>query len=185
MILAAVLLAAKPVLSGAVAGRAPAESVVFLVVPVSEVSPSASGAALKLAIQNGLVVPRVTAAPLGSALQITQLDSVFSDLSVYFGLSELAFRRKFVLPGDVSHSKLTRPGLMTIENENDPTHRAYIYVTPTGHFAVTGANGRYRLENVPAGKRRFTAWDEKNGTLDREVVVKAGETGQLDFEAKK
>ncbi len=181
MILAAVLLAAKPVLSGAVAGRAPAESVVFLAVPVSEVPPPAEGSSLKLAIQNGLVAPRVSAAQLGSALQITQLDSVFSDLSVYFGLSELAFRRKFVLPGDASHSRLSRPGLMTIENENDPTHRAYIYVTPTRHFAITGADGHYRLEGAPAGKRRFTCWDEKNGTHDREIEVKAGETVQVEF----
>jgi hypothetical protein len=154
---------------------------VYLAVPVSEIPPHASDAMLRLAIENGRVLPRISAAQLGSRLQITLVDAVWADLSVYHGLSELAFRRKFVTPGDASLSKLERPGLMTIENENSPTERSYIYVTPTPCFAIAGADGRYKLVNVPPGKRRVTAWDEKNGTQDKDVdVPKSGEV-ELDF----
>ena len=156
----------------------------FFSAPVSELPPPASASALRLVLQNGRVVPKVSAAQVGSSLQITLLDAVFSDLSVYFGLSDLAFRRKFVTPGDVSRSTLSRPGLMTIENENSPTERAYIYVAPTPHFAVADARGRYRMEGIPAGKRRVTAWDETKGTQDRDVAVKAGETVEVDFATK-
>lgn len=179
------LAAAKPSTTGTVSGHVRPGSVVYLAVPVAEVRHGAGGAALKLGLQNGRVLPRISAARIGSSLQITLLDSVFSDLSVYFGLSELAFRRKFVVPGDVSKTTLSRPGLMTIENENSPTDRAYIYVVSTPSFAVAGGDGRYRLEGVPPGKRRFTAWDETHGTQDREVVVPAGGTGELNFESKK
>jgi hypothetical protein len=183
LILPLLLLAAagRPAPLGAIAGHAPAGTVVFLSVPVSQLPPPASGAALKLGVQNGRAVPRISAAQIGSSLQITLLDSVFSDLSVYFGLSELAFRHKFVVSGDVSRTKLSRPGLMTIENENSPTDRAYIYVAPTGWFSVTGADGSYRLEGVPAGTRRVTAWEEAHGTQDRLVEVPAGGMVQLDF----
>ncbi len=168
--------------SGSIAGRAPAETVVFLSVPVAEMPSRGSEPVLRLEIQNGRVQPRVSATPVGAALRIKSLDAVFSDFSVYFGLSELAFRRKFVLPGDVSKTKLSRPGLMTLENENSPADRAYIYVAPTPVFAISDSAGRYRLENVPAGKRRITAWDEKKGTRDRDVVVRPGATTVLDFE---
>ena len=171
--------------AGSVAGAAPAGSVVFLSPSVAELPPPASGSALRLTVRNGRVSPAVSAAQRGSSLQITSLDAVFSDLSVYFGLSELAFRHKFVTAGDVSRTKLSRPGLMTIENENSPAERAYIYVAPTACFAVAGPDGRYRLSEVPPGKRRITCWNEKTGTQDREVVVKAGETVVLDFEIKK
>ncbi|MGH9441254.1 MAG: carboxypeptidase-like regulatory domain-containing protein [Thermoanaerobaculia bacterium] len=183
MIPALLLLAAavKPASVGIVAGRAPAGSVVFLSVPVEEVPPPASGAALKITVQKGRVVPAISAAQLGSSLQITLLDSEFADLSVYFGLSELAFRHKFVLPGDVSRTRLSRPGLMTIENENSPTERAFIYVASTACFAIAGSDGRYRLQSVPAGKRRITAWDEAKGTEDKDVVVPAGGEVGLDF----
>jgi len=186
-ILPALFLAAagSPAATGTIVGRSPAASVVFLSVPVSEVPPPAPGPAVRLAVQNGRIAPKISAAAIGSPLEITLLDSVFADLSVYFGLSDLAFRHKFVLPGDVSKTKLSRPGLMTIENENAPTERAYVYVTSTSHFAVVGSDGRYRLEGVPAGKRRVTAWDETRGTQDRDVVVPAGGTTTLDFEFKK
>ena len=177
--------AATAAQAGTVVGHARPGSVVSLAVPVAEVPPAASGAFLKLGIQNGRVFPHISAAQIGSSLQITLLDSVFSDLSVYFGLSELAFRRKFVVPGDVSKTTLSRPGLMTIENENSPTDRAHIYVVPTPSFAVVGGDGRYRLEGVLAGKRRVTAWDETHGTQDREVVVPAGGVVELNFDSKK
>jgi hypothetical protein len=185
--LPALLLAAAggPAATGAVAGRSPAASVVFLSVPVSEVPSPAPGVVVRLAVEDGRVAPKISAAGIGSSLQITLLDTVFADLSVYFGLSDLAFRHKFVMPGDVSKTKLSRPGLMTIENENAPTERAYVYVTPTSHFVVAGSDGRYRLEGVPAGKRRVTAWDEAKGTQDREVVVPAGGIVELNFEFKK
>lgn len=179
MILALLALAAAQ--AGTVAGHARPGTVVFLSVPVAEVPHPASDSLLRLGLQNGRVFPRISAAQIGSSLQITLLDTVFSDLSVYFGLSELAFRRKFVTPGDLSRTKLSRPGLMTIENENSPTDRAYIYVTPTPHFAVVTADGLYRLEGVPAGRRRVTAWDETRGTQDRDVVVPKGGTVELDF----
>jgi hypothetical protein len=175
--------ARNPAPAGAVAGTARPGSVVFLSAPVSEIPPPASAPALRLGLQNGRVAPKVSAAQVGSPLQITLLDAVFSDLSVYFGLSDLAFRRKFVTPGDVSRT--SRPGLMTIENENSPTERAYIYVAPTPHFAVADAAGRYRMEGVPAGKRRVTAWDEAKGTQDRDVEVPAGGTVELEFDSKK
>ena len=186
MILALIALAAaSPAAAGAIAGHAAPETVVYLATSVEETPPARSEMLLRLGLQKGRVVPRVSAAPLGSALQITLLDSVFSDLSVYFGLSEMALRRKFVTPGDVSRSRLSRPGLMTIENENSPTDRAYVYVTPSAVFAVSDSSGRYRLESVPAGKRRITAWNDKTGTQDREIVVTAGGTMTLDFEVKR
>jgi hypothetical protein len=175
------LAAAGPASAGAVSGKAQPDTVVFLTVSVAELPPVNSDAILKLGLQKGRVVPRVSAAPLGAGLRITLLDSVFADLSVYFGLSEMAFRHKFVVPGDVSRTRLSRPGLMTIENENSPTDRAYVYVTPTAVFAVSDSAGRYRLENVPAGKRRITAWDEKGGTKDKDVIVPAGGEVGLDF----
>lgn len=171
--------------AGTVAGAAPAGSVVFLSPTVAELPPPASGPALRLTVRNGRVSPGISAAQLGSPLQITALDAVFSDLSVYFGLSELAFRHKFVTAGDVSRTRLSRPGLMTIENENSPTDRAYIYVAPTACFSIAGPDGRYRLSGVPPGKRRITCWSEKTGTQDREVAVPAAGVAQLDFDLKK
>jgi hypothetical protein len=71
---------------------------------------------------------------------------------------------------------------MLFEDENRPTDRSYLYVAPTPAFAVAGEDGRYEIARVPAGRRRFTAWNLEKGVRDAEATVRKGETTVLDFE---
>jgi len=124
----------------------------------------------------------VSAVVKGSPLVLEAADSVFADVGAYVGMSELIFRRKFVLAGDRFQAILDRPGLVTLESEVHPLDRAWVYVTPTAILAVTGADGRYVLDGVPAGRRRFTAWHPEKGIADREVVVAEGKSATLDID---
>jgi hypothetical protein len=137
---------------------------------------------LRLDVRAGFVVPRVSAVVMGSPLVLQAVDSVFADVAAYAGLSDLIFRRKFVVAGDRFQATLDRPGLVTLESEVRPLTRAWIYVTPTPIAAVTGTDGRYALEGVPAGRRRFTAWHPEKGIVDREVDVANGKPTALDIE---
>ena len=137
---------------------------------------------LRLEVHGGFVVPRVSAVVKGSALLLEATDAVFADIAAYAGMSDLIFRRKFVLAGDRFQATLDRPGLVTLESEVHPLTRAWIYVTPTPVAAVTGADGRYVLDGVPPGRRRFTAWHPEKGIADREVDVADGKTTSLDIE---
>lgn len=136
---------------------------------------------LRLEVRGGFVVPRVSAVVMGSPLLLEAGDSVFADVAAYAGLSDLVFRRKFVVAGDRFQATLDRPGLVTLESEVRPLTRAWIYVTPTPIAAVTGADGRYALEGVPAGRRRFTAWHPEKGIVDPEVDVGEGQATALDI----
>jgi len=107
-------------------------------------------------------------------------DSVFADVAAYIGVSDLLFRRKFVLAGDRYQGSLDKPGVVTLESEVNPVARAWIYVTPTAIGAVVGPRGRFTLEGVPAGKRRFTAWHPEKGILDREIDVPASGSAAFD-----
>jgi hypothetical protein len=40
---------------------------------------------------------------------------------------------------------------------------AYWMVTDHPYVAVTDADGRFRIENLPAGKHQFVVWQEKAG----------------------
>jgi plastocyanin len=62
-----------------------------------------------------------------------------------------------------------------------PWMQGYFVVLKTSHFAVTGANGLYRLPNLPPGKYTVTAWHESLGTLSQEITVTNGETTSLYF----
>ena len=137
---------------------------------------------LRLEVRGGFVAPRVSAVVKGSPVLLEASDAVFADIAAYVGMSDLIFRLKFVLAGDRFQATLDRPGLVTLESEVQPLTRAWIYVTPTPVAAVTGADGRYVLDGVPSGRRRFTAWHPEKGISDREVDVAEGKTTDLDIE---
>ena len=183
---AAILLASSAAAAGTVSGHAPAETVVFLAPPVSEIRDGARPARLlHLDVRDGFVVPRVSCAPMHSAVVLVAADSVFADIAAYVGLSDLLFRRKFVLAGDRYRGSLDRPGVVTLESEVKPLTRAWIYVTPTRVGTVVGSGGSYALEGVPAGRRRFTAWHPEKGIVDREIEVPESGTASFDVEFPK
>ena len=138
-------------------------------------------AGARLGLRGGSIEPRISACSLGGQIVLVSEDATFSDVSAYYGLTESAFHRKFVLPGDRFAFAPVRPGLMVLEEENRPTDRAYLYVAPTPAFAVAGEDGRYEIARAPAGRHRFTAWNLERGLLDAETMVRKGETTALDF----
>jgi hypothetical protein len=62
-----------------------------------------------------------------------------------------------------------------------PWMQAYIGVVPHPYFAVTGADGRFALKNVPAGDYVVASWHERFGTREARVAVAAGQTNEVAF----
>ena len=52
------------------------------------------------------------------------------------------------------------------------------------YYFVTGPDGAYQLDHVPAGRYQVTAWHPYAGTHTRTVTVPAGQTVQSNFEIK-
>jgi hypothetical protein len=62
-----------------------------------------------------------------------------------------------------------------------PWMQGYFAVLKTGHFAVTGEDGSFRLPDLPAGKYTVTAWQETYGTKQQEITVGGAETQTVNF----
>ena len=61
--------------------------------------------------------------------------------------------------------------------------KAWIIVTEHPYYALTDADGQFRLENVPEGSYRIKAWHEELGKQPiQEVVVTTNEDAKVDFE---
>lgn len=57
----------------------------------------------------------------------------------------------------------------------------YLGVLPHPYFAVTGADGRFELKNLPAGSYTLEAWHERFGTQSQALTIGEGEAQELNF----
>ena len=58
---------------------------------------------------------------------------------------------------------------------------AFILVFSHPFFAVTDAEGRYRIDNVPPGTYTLVAWNEGVTSESRPVTVPDGGAAEADF----
>jgi hypothetical protein len=62
-----------------------------------------------------------------------------------------------------------------------PWMTGYIGIVSSPYFAVSSDGGKFKIENVPAGKHTIEAWQEVYGTISQTVEVKAGATVNVDL----
>lgn len=62
-----------------------------------------------------------------------------------------------------------------------PWMTAWVSVMAHPYFATTKQDGKFVIENLPAGTYEIEAWHEKLGTKTGSVTVADGETKQVDF----
>lgn len=62
-----------------------------------------------------------------------------------------------------------------------PWMNAYIAVSPTPYFQVTGVDGSFTLKNVPPGTYMLAAWHERYGTSEQTVTVASKESKKVAF----
>jgi plastocyanin len=74
-----------------------------------------------------------------------------------------------------------KPEFIRVKCELHPWMRGVIAVLKNSHFAVTEADGSFKLPDLPAGKYTVTVWHESFGTQSQQVVIGSGENKNLNF----
>lgn len=72
-------------------------------------------------------------------------------------------------------------GMFMVKCDVHPWMSAYVGVFNNTYFAVTGADGKFSIANVPAGTYDLEAWHEKLGTKTAKITVGASGSVTSDF----
>ena len=76
----------------------------------------------------------------------------------------------------------TTPGVYHQLCNVHPEMSAFIIVVDNPFFAVTDAEGKFTIPNVPPGTYTLKTWSEKQGETTKQVTVTAGGTANLHLE---
>jgi plastocyanin len=129
--------------------------------------------------RNETFVPHILAITTGTTVDFPNSDRIYHNV---FSLSKT---RRFDLGRyPVGHSKQVRfdqPGIVRVFCDIHSHMNAFILVFGHPFFAVTDAEGRYHIDNIPPGAYSVVAWNEGIATESRPATVPDGGVAELDF----
>ena len=125
--------------------------------------------------------PHVLGLRVGQTLQLRNSDGLLHNVHALpkvnspFNMAMPANR----LTADTKFGK--EEGMFLVKCDVHPWMNAYVGVFSNPYFAVSGADGKYKISGLPPGTYEIEAWHEKLGARTAKVTVAANKAGTADF----
>jgi plastocyanin len=117
-------------------------------------------------------------------LEVVNADPVLHNTHGYYG-KRTAFNLALPNQGQRIPVDLTRPGEVRVDCDAHGWMEGWIYVAENPYHAVTGADGKFSLGDVPPGTYTLVASQPFTGPVQQSVTVAAGKPTDLTIELKK
>ena len=127
-------------------------------------------------------IPHVLAIPAGTTVDILNSDKVLHNVHSY-AIKNSPFNEG-VSTGGKLPKKFEFPELVPIKCDLHKWMSAFIVIKDNPYFVMTGDNGSFKIDNVPAGTYKLQAWQEKLGKQVQDVTIEAGKEVKVDFQLK-
>jgi plastocyanin len=129
--------------------------------------------------RNETFVPHVLAIMTGTTVDFPNSDPFYHNV---FSLSKTSrFDLGRYAAGRSKSIRFDKPGIVRVFCDIHSHMNAFILVFSHPFFALTSADGRYGIENVPAGTYNVIAWNEGTASDPLPVTVPDGGVAELDF----
>ncbi len=125
-------------------------------------------------------VPHVLGIQVGQPLEIRNSDPLMHNIRADAQINR-GFNQGQPVPMSTTKTFATREVMVPIKCDVHAWMRAHIGVVDHPFFAVTGADGTFALESLPAGTFTIEAWHETLGTQTMQITVGAGESKDATF----
>jgi hypothetical protein len=128
-------------------------------------------------------VPEIQAIPAGS-LDVVNTDPVLHNTHGYYG-KRTAFNLALPNQGQRIPTELKRAGEVRIDCDAHGWMEGWIYVVDNPYYAVTGADGKFSITDVPPGSYKLVAVQPFTGPMEQQATVTGGQTTSMTIELKK
>ena len=124
--------------------------------------------------------PRIQGVVAGQEIAIKNSDGTLHNVHTYKG-TESWFNQAQPKGADAISKELEDSGVIKFTCDVHPWMRGFVVVTDHPFFTVSGADGSFTIDKVPAGKYKVEAWHPYYGLKTAEVDVADGKTVETSF----
>jgi len=125
-------------------------------------------------------VPRIILVPAGTPLDFVNSDGILHNIHTWSKLNP-SFNRAQPKLRKVMTETFANPELFRVTCDVHPWMTGYIVVAGHAWYAVTSADGRFRIAGVPAGTRTLEFWHERLGVQKKQVTVASSGELKVDL----
>jgi plastocyanin len=158
-------------------------AVVSIQTPPAGAKSEASSKPVQMDQQQCLYVPRVVVVPVGGTVEFLNSDRLLHNL--HSVSTENPTFNRTQPKGRTIPVVFSKPEIVRVDCDLHTWMRAWVVVAEHPFYAVTGPNGEFALDNVPAGKYTLKIWQEVLGTVIRDVMVGDKDTTGITVEMGK
>ncbi|HEY5951824.1 MAG TPA: carboxypeptidase regulatory-like domain-containing protein [Kofleriaceae bacterium] len=124
--------------------------------------------------------PPLTIVVKGTTIDFPNEDKIFHNV---FSVSRPArFDLGLYKSGTAKSVEMKRAGTVDVYCNIHPEMIAKVKVLDNAYYTITGSNGGFVIDNVPAGEYPVVAWLPSGDEVKGKVVVKPGETAEVKLE---
>ena len=129
--------------------------------------------------RNETFVPHVLAITTGTIVDFPNSDRIYHNVFSLSKTSRFDLGRYAV--GRSKSVQFHRPGIVRVFCDIHSHMNAFVLVFSHRYFAMTDVEGRYRIDNVPAGTYNVVAWNEGATSDPKPASVPESGLAELDF----
>jgi len=138
-------------------------------------------AALQMTQKDLAFIPTLLAVQVGTKVEFPNLDDTYHNIFSYSQPKRFDLGRYRSDEKPVPSQVFDVAGLVTLRCDIHEHMRALILVVDTPHFAITDAEGRFKLSGLPPGRYTLKAWIDSKTTHAQPVELADGVTLRRDF----
>ncbi len=130
-----------------------------------------------------LYTPRVQGLQTGQALTVKNTDATLHNVHA-LATANPEFNQaqpQGLPPFDKTFDKQE---VVKVKCDVHPWMAAYVGVVPHPYYAVSGEDGAFSIDKLPAGTYTLEAWHEKLGTQTQQVTIAPNQTATVNFDFK-